>query len=304
LALLVGQMLVTLDLLPAVTFPLFHVLAIALPALAMLILVGQGLRGSLHAPTQRQVIGQMAVGAFATTSLAFSLEVLMLVVGVVVLVVAVALSPGGVAQLAELQAILEDPSQLQDTQVLAGWLLKPGILLSLVVMLVVVAPLIEEGVKSIGVPLLSLWRRAAPSPTQGWLWGMAIGSGFAIAEGLFNSAASWPFWAAIALLRIGATAMHISTAGVTGLGWAWTLIRRRPWPVLAAYLASVALHGLWNGLSVLMLVSSLWMMAEPGAAGPMAAAGLGVVVGLIGLLFLTLGIFAVAAYTTWWLRRN
>jgi hypothetical protein len=133
---------------------------------------------------------------------------------------------------------------------------------------------------------------------------MALGSGFAIAEGLFNSAASWPFWAVIALLRVGATAMHISTAGVTGLGWAWTLMRRRPGSILAAYLASVTLHGLWNGLTVLMLISSLWIMAEPGAAGPMAAAGLGVAIGLAGLLFLTLAIFAVAAYTTWWLRRN
>jgi RsiW-degrading membrane proteinase PrsW (M82 family) len=152
------------------------------------------------------------------------------------------------------------------------------------------------------------------------VWGVAVGTGFAITEGLFNGAANLTFWAGIALLRIGATAMHTTTAGLTGLGWARTLTSRRPlrlssgqafrlslrqaWPLLGGYLASVTLHGLWNGLTVLIVLSSLWTMARPEDSATVVVGGLGVLVGLTGLALLVLGIIVVAIYVTLRVRRG
>jgi hypothetical protein len=304
LALILGQSILWLDRLAPFLFPVFHLLGMALPPLGILALVGHSLRQAGPAPTRRQVVGQVAWGAFGTTAIAFTLEVLAAAAGLLVLAVIIALRPDGPAQLAELQAMLADPSQLADLQRLADWLLRPGSILSVAVLLMIVVPLIEEGVKSMGVPLLSLGRGGRPSLAQGWLWGMAAGAGFAITEGLFNSAASLPFWAGIALLRVGATAMHVITAGLTGLGWAATLTSRRPLPCLGGYLASVTLHGLWNGLTILIAVASLWMMARPGDPVSMAGGSLGLLVGLTGLALLVGTILGVAAYVTLRLRRG
>jgi RsiW-degrading membrane proteinase PrsW (M82 family) len=304
LAVVIGQAILSFNLLaPPLTFPFFHVLGVALPAIAMLALVGYGMKEAASAPTQRQVMGQMALGAFGATAIAFTLEALAVVIGLIIAGMAMALSPGGLAQLAELQAMLADPTRLQDPQTLARWLLNPAILIAVAMLLAVVAPLIEEGAKSIGVPLLALATRRKPALAQGWLWGIAVGTGFAIAEGLFNGAANLPFWAGIVLLRVGATAMHLGTAGITGLGWARTLASRRPWPLLGSYLTSVTLHGLWNGLTVMMVAASLWVMAQPEDSARMLVGETAVVTGFTGLLLLTLAIAGVAVYVTLRVRR-
>lgn len=304
MALVVGQAIISFDMLAPVTFPPFHLLGMALPAVAILMLVGYGVRGGTSPPTQRQIVGQASLGAFGAVAFAFALEVAVVIVGVFLLALVLALTPGGLAQMVELQAMLADPFRLQDPQTLARWLLKPWILIPGAILLTVIAPLIEEGAKSIGAPLFAWVIGEKPSPVRGWLWGMAVGTGFAITESLLNGAANLPFWAGIALLRVGSTVMHVATAGLTGLGWARTLAARRPWSLLGSYLASVALHGLWNGLTVLMVVASLWIMAQPDDPARMAAGGLGVVVGLGGLLFLTLAIIGLSTYITLRVRRG
>lgn len=304
LTLIMGQVILYFGLLAPATFPLFHVLGITIPAILILVLVAQGLKHISPAPTQGQMIGQIAWGSFGTTALAFTLEALAAAMGLVVVVVILAFSPGGLAQLNELQILLADPAILQDPQTLAHWLLKPAILLPVAVILIVVAPLIEEAVKSLGVPLLAWAMGRKPSPAQGWLGGIAVGAGFAITEGLFNSAAGLPFWAGIALLRVGATAMHMLTAGLTGRGWARTITSRRPTPLLGSYIASVTLHGLWNAMTVLIVASSLWMMIQPGDAFRATGGGLGILVGVIGLILLAATIVGVAVYVTLKVKRD
>ena len=304
LSLLIGQLIVSLGLLAPVTFPPFHVLGLSLPPVALLLLAGQALKHSPSAPTQRQVIGQVAVGALLAPAMAFTLEAAVAVIGLASIAVAMALAPGGLAELAELQALMADPALMSDPQTVTRWLLKPGILLPVILMLVVIAPLVEEAVKSVGVPLLARLSHTAPSLAQGWLWGMSVGVGFAITEGLFNGAANLPFWAGIAVLRAGAAGMHTVTAGLTGLGWAQTLASRRPLPVLGGYLASLALHSLWNGLTVLLVVASVWLMAEPDNPVKLAVGSLGILAGLIGLVLLTTTIVGVGAYITAWVRER
>jgi hypothetical protein len=291
LAVAVGQALISFDLLAPVTFPLFHVAGLALPAVAILTLTG---RATDRGATQRQVAGQVALGALGVTGVAFMLELGVILAGAVVVGLALALTPGGPALLAELRAIATNPARLRDMQMLSRWLLKPGILVPVIGLVVVIVPLIEEAAKGSGVPLLSLLLRRAPTPAQGWVWGVAVGTGFAIAEGLFNGAASLAFWAGIAVLRVGATAMHATNAGLTGLGWARTLASRRPWPLLVYYLAGVSLHGLWNALTMLIAVASLWTASRAGDAAAMMLGGLGMLAGLSGLALLALGILVVA----------
>ncbi len=290
-AIAVGQALISFDLLAPVTFPLFHVAGLALPALAVLALTG---RVADQGATQRQVAGQVVLGALGVTGVAFVLELAVIAVGVVVVGLLLTLTPGGSALLAELRAIVTNPARLRDMQALSRWLLNPEILVPVIGLVVVVVPLIEEAVKSSGVPLLSLLLRRTPTPAQGWVWGVAVGTGFAITEGLFNGAASLAFWAGIALLRVGATAMHATNAGLTGLGWAQTLASRRPWPLLVYYLASVSVHGLWNGLTMLITVASLWTVSRMGDPAAMMLGGLGMLAGLGGLVLLTLGVLAEA----------
>jgi hypothetical protein len=296
LAVAVGQALISFDLLAPVTFPLFHVAGLALPAVAILALTGRLTGGEVGTPpaSQRQVAGQVVLGALGVTAVAFMLELAVILAGAVLVGLILVLTPGGPAQLAELRAIVTNPARLRDVQVLSRWLLKPEILVPVIGLVVVAVPLIEEAAKSSGVPLLSLLLRRAPTPAQGWVWGVAVGTGFAISEGLFNGAASLPFWAGIALLRVGATAMHATNAGLTGLGWARTLGSRRPWPLLAYYLAGASMHGLWNALTMLIAVASLWTASRVGDATAMMLGGLGLLAGLSGLALLALGMLAVA----------
>jgi hypothetical protein len=289
-AVAVGQALISLNLLAPVTFPLFHVAGLALPAVAILALTGR-IAGGV---TRRQVAGQVALGALGVTAVAFTLEMAVVLAGVVVAGLILALTPGGLAQLAELRAMLADPARLADMQTLSRWLLRPEILLPVIGLVVVAVPLIEEAAKSGGTPLLAVALRRTPTAAQGWVWGVAVGTGFAISEGLFNGAASLAFWAGIALLRVGATAMHATNAGLTGLGWARTLGSRRPWPLLAYYLASVSVHGLWNALTMLIAVASLWTASRAGDPAAMMLGGLGMLAGLSGLALLTLGVLAAA----------
>lgn len=300
-ALAVGQLIISLGRLAAVAVAFFHVLAIALPAIAILILVGRGLKGSSRPAVRRQVIGEMSLGAFGATAVSLTLEGL---AGVSLLVVAIVLTPDALAQLVKLRGLLSGSSFMQNPQMLADWLLRPWILIPVIVLFVIIGPLVEEATKSLGVPLLFLWRGEPPSAAQGWLWGMAAGAGFAITEGVFNGAAGAGFFVVIALLRAGATIMHMTAAGLTGLGWSGTLARRRMGPLLRGYLAAVTLHATWNGLTLLIAISSIWMTVHPNALLQVGMAGLGAVVGVVGLVVLLIATASIAVYRTLRLKRQ
>jgi RsiW-degrading membrane proteinase PrsW (M82 family) len=300
-ALAVGQLIVSLGRLAAMAVAFFHVLAIALPAIGILILAARGLKDSSRTAARRQVIGEMSLGAFGATAVSLTLEG---VAGVSLLLVAILLTPDAVAQLVTLRGLLSGPSLMQNPQMLADRVLKPWILIPLIILFVIIGPLIEEATKSLGIPLLFLWRGEPPSPAQGWLWGMAAGAGFAITEGVFNGAAGVDFFVVIALLRAGATLMHMTTAGLTGRGWAGTLAERRVWPLLRGYLAAVTLHATWNGMTLLIAISSIWMTVHPNALLQAGMAGLGALVGVVGLIVLLIATASIAVYHVLRLKRQ
>jgi len=207
--------------------------------------------------------------------------------------------PGGDAWVQELFAYLQDPRLFQGTENLYGPLPSLPILIILGLLVLVVAPMIEELFKSLGVVIMK-YRR--PSKALAFFWGLTGGAGFALAEALFNGASSLEGWVGVATMRVGATAMHCLGGGLMGLGWYYLFATRRPWRLLGGYAASVSLHALWNVAASAMLVVSLSATSlATDEIGP-ALGGL-VILGL--MVFLSLlalsAIFAIF-YLTRWLR--
>jgi hypothetical protein len=295
LAVVAGQIVLTTDFLAPLIFPLFHFLGAVLPPLMVMAFVGQRLSSAAVPVRWREVVLQTGSGAFLAISLAFGLEA---VFGLFILFAAllvVALTPNGMAWLQELTANLHDPLWIADPVNLSQVLLSPSIAIALVLIFVVIAPLGEELFKPLGVALMS-YRR--PEAAQAFLWGVAGGAGFAIAEGLFNTAIALESWSMVVLLRVGSTLMHCLGSGLMGLGWYHLLRTRRPWHVLGTYAASVGLHVLWNVGAIGMAAVSLGTMASGADEISLALSGLGVLVSSAYLILLALFIAFAIYYLT------
>jgi RsiW-degrading membrane proteinase PrsW (M82 family) len=233
----------------------------------------------------REVVLQTGSGAFLATFLAFGVEAIFGLFTLFAVLLSVALTPNGMAWLQELTANLQDPLWIADPVNVSQVLLSPPIAIALVLVFVVIAPLGEELFKPLGVALMS-YRR--PGAARAFLWGVAGGAGFAMAEGLFNSAVALESWSAVVLLRVGSTLMHCLGSGLMGLGWYHLLRTRRPWHILATYVASVGLHVLWNVGAIGMAAISLGAMAFGADKVSLALSGLGLLVLGAYLILLTL----------------
>lgn len=244
----IGQVVLSYSPVPWLFFPYFYVLGIVLPVIAVLSLVGRCLaRGGL-ATNWREVLAQLGSGAFLGTAAAFALEIGLIFVLGLVAVVFLALTPGGFEQL---QTFLAEPQLAEgfpDLSQLQPLLRSPWLVGLVLFGIAVVAPAIEEAVKTLGVLLLS-YRR--PSQARAFLWGVAGGAGFALVEGLLNGAlvlAEEQMWAFSIVARAGTVVIHCLAGGLVGLGWQALFGGRRRWRGLGYYVVAVAMHGLWNAL--------------------------------------------------------
>lgn len=292
LAVAIGQILLSLDLMPVVTFPLFHVTAATLPSLVILALVGRSLCG---VTTWRDEILQLSSGAFVATPLAFVLEAVILMGLLMATLVSVALRPGGQELLQTLTAYLQDPAWLQDPAALAPALTSPAILTAALLVVAGIIPLVEETVKTVGIGLMAYRRPTLP---QALLWGLAGGAGFTLVEGLLNAASGVQMWAPVILLRAGTTLLHCFTGALMGVVWYKVLARQNWGHGLGLYAASIGIHGLWNALSVGMAVLSLGM-PQSGTAD-----SLGIVTVLALLLTLILAMALGLAGLTLYVRKH
>lgn len=275
-ALVLGQAVLSLSIMPVLAFPLLHIAASVLPALFVVAVVGRALGG---VTTWRDMVLQTSCGAFLAALAAFALEAVAILLITMAAIVGLALQPGGQELLVTLTSHLQDPTWLQDPDLLAPALLTPATMAATLVLVAVLIPLIEEAVKTIGVGLMS-YRR--PSPAQAVLWGLAAGAGFSIAEGLLNSATGLGAWLPTVLLRVGTTLLHCMTGALMGLAWHQLLSRRRWLRSLGLYLLSVTIHGLWNGLALVVLWLSLTSHGTNTASSSQLTASLG----MLGVLFL------------------
>jgi RsiW-degrading membrane proteinase PrsW (M82 family) len=267
----------------AILLPPVHVLAMSIPPLLILGLVGWGLRGT--GGTQRDVVAGTAGGGCLGLGIAMVLEVVIIIAVVVIATMGMMLIPGGVGQLYDLAQNMEDPSWLADASNIIDLLLSPIIVVSLFGLLCIVVPLIEETFKTLAGGVAGYWIR--PRPGRAFLWGVAAGAGFALAENLLNGAAGGAeSWAAIAVARVGATAMHCLASGLLGWGWGQLWTARRPLHLLGTLAIAVVIHGLWNGAAVGVAYAGMMAMAQEEAVRWTSAPGIAAIaiVAMMGLL--------------------
>ena len=123
----------------------------------------------------------------------------------------------------------------------------------LIMVVVIVAPIMEEGLKALGVALI-LPRH--PTRAAALALGVAVGAGFGVTEASLYGIGSLAdesetAWWTFMLIRGGATSMHALNTGMLGLALYFGRAQRRFFLPLRLYVAAVLLHGLWNGLAVL-----------------------------------------------------
>ena len=253
----------------------FHILALALPPLLLLWGAASLVKDSQF--TWRQSWGGLGGGAFGSVGLAFLIEAILLAVGVMIAATVMTASPDGLEKFRNLRPTLGGAA---DPALLRSLLRNPAVILGLLFSVSVVVPLIEEPIKSFVPALAGMWQTRTAK--QLFLWGVAGGAGFALFEGVVNGGLSTEQWGLVALLRVGSSAMHCFAAGLTGWGWGEALTRRKWLRLALAYAAAVVIHGIWNAVSIGMVVASEGL--DPGALQNTLVAGS---VGM--LIFLTLG---------------
>ncbi len=278
-----GQAVLTYSVLPAVVFPLLHVAASVLPPLFILAVVGHALRG---VTTWRRVVLQVSGGVLLAAPLAMIAETVAIVLITTAAITGLALQPGGQELLITVSSYLQDPALLQDPTGFVQGLLTPPIIAAVVLLVAVLIPLVEEAVKTIGVGFLANQR---PSLPQAVLWGLAAGAGFSIAEGLLNSAGALEAWLATVVLRLGTTLLHCLTSALVGVAWYQLFTQQRWARGLGFYLASVAIHGLWNGLAAVMAVLSVTVTGTGTDSNSQLVIALGTLTTLLLLGVLALG---------------
>jgi hypothetical protein len=165
---------------------------------------------------------------------------------------------------------------------------------------IVLAPLIEEVGKVLGVVAMS-YRR--PTLAQAFLWGLAAGAGLGVVENLFNTVAALEMWVVVLFLRLGATLMHCLGAGLMALGWQQVLAERQIWSLLKAYGVSVGLHVAWNALVIGIAATSIFAAGSPTEAFRTLSGGV-VLLLLGGLALLMVGMVALLVIITRRLQRT
>ncbi len=237
-------------------FAPLHLGLAALPAFLWLNLITLA-AGRYRAVTFRELI--VAIGSGATSiAMALPVEIVGFVISAIGVAIVALLLPGGAAEINRMGALVEQwrlvpPTDMQ--QILEA-IASPIVLVMLFLVFVIIAPLVEEVGKTLVMSLMGFWHR--PGLTQAFLWGAACGLGFAIIENVTNGASGlgerWG-WLGGMGMRAFATAMHMLTSGIIGLGWGF-FWRKRRWMLPLAYGIAMLFHALWN-LNAVMSIGGM-----------------------------------------------
>lgn len=119
----------------------------------------------------------------------------------------------------------------------------------------VVAPLVEEGLKPLGVVLIM---KRIQSPAEAFLLGIAAGIGFDMVETIGYIGSGQADWVSVAIVRIGAGLLHGLGAGMGALGWYYLIngkgVSRRWLKGFGGLGYAVLQHGIFNGSNLLGLI--------------------------------------------------
>ncbi len=224
---------------------------ILFPVVALVAWIGPRL--AARGFTWRGVWLHLVSGATLATSAAMVVELVgFLVLGAIIFVVALMVTPDASARLQELMNALSSGQLMQDDTLtrLMSW---PPFAILLALTLSGLAPLAEELLKPISVLFRLLRRRNELDPGAAFLLGTLCGAGFALVEGsLYAPNTYGSGWWLDTVARAGGTLLHSFNAGLVAWGWAELIVRRRGRRWLLAIVTALALHGAWNGAAVLL----------------------------------------------------
>jgi hypothetical protein len=296
LALLVGYWVTSIDTINWLLLPPIHVIAIGLPVLWLLYL---GIR-KLPTGSLQRIWGVFGSGLVLGPTLIFVSEFFAMLAFGFILLIPLSQQPELQQELNTLLQRLQvsPPSSAGMTQLVAPFFTRPAVILSVLTFIAVIVPLIEEALKPIGVWLLA---GSSLTPTEGFTAGLLSGAGYALFESLVLSSGGQD-WVFLVTARIGTAVIHILTAGLTGWALALAWREKRYFILGLTYLAAVFIHGLWNGMTLMITFSSfaetpdlqdtLPLVTRLGSIGPIA------------LGFITLAAFTVLLLSNRALRRS
>ncbi len=231
--------------------PLFYLPAIALPVLTLLWI---GL-GGLPLGSRQRLWGTFGIGMLAGPGLAALAESVIYLSLAVLGLGLLAFHPEWMGTFTQIETQLASARDLDTIlAVLAPYLMNPLVILLAVFVMAGLVPLIEELVKPIAVWLLAGRLR---SPAQGFALGILSGAGFALVEGLVAASSAGEDWSVLAVARAGGSLMHILATGLMGWGIASAWQERRILRLIGSYALSVSIHGLWNGMTVMIVFGGL-----------------------------------------------
>lgn len=269
--------------------PPLQLLAIGLPIWWLFEMARRG----LSIGNQQRGWGVFNFGVFITTPLLMVLEIVVMVA--LVLGYAIWVSQNE-AVLRSLQLLSEQISRLRGNPqailpLVMPYLQNPVVIYAILAVIAGLMPMLEELFKP-----LALWVFAGLplTPAQGFVGGALSGAAFAIIESLFYL--SMPVgenWAALVIGRSGTCLLHITTTALVGRAMANAWGKGAYLQLGGTYLLAVALHGLWNALSIISglaatfnpVPADLRVFVSISQVTPYAIAAL--VVLLFGLLWLS-----------------
>ena len=227
-------------------------LAVAIPAVWFLRLGA----GSQWGKNPKRNSGLLTFSLSFTTYFILILEMVLFFAVVVGVLAALARNPQMMEVLENLMPLLEGANLAPEEliELLAPLLSTPPIFIGILLLVALLIPMIEEAFKTLGVWLL---KGRGISPAEGFVAGMFSGAGFALVEGLLNSAtvasSTSTDWLGFVVGRLGGTLLHIFNGGLLGWAMASAWQGKKPAKVVGIYFLTVLLHGIWNGLAILEL---------------------------------------------------
>ncbi len=258
--------------------PIFHVPAIGIPILWLSYLAVRDL--PLGSP--QRAWGLLGSGSVLAPLFILFAEVLVLLAGVITWSIWMSGQPGMLDELSILAERLRQAGNSPQliAHIISPYLKDPLVIFSAFTFAAVIVPLIEEAIKPLGVWFLAGSRL---TPAEGFTAGILCGAGYALVESLTLSADSGNDWVSLVFARIGTAVVHILTSGLTGWALASAWREKRYFRLGVTYLGAVLLHGLWNGLTMLIVIADLSLPAAQLGQHLLSQAYQIVPYGLVGL---------------------
>lgn len=250
-ALIVGYWVVQSEIANWLLLPILTLPAVVLP---LFVLLGFGIRG-LPLGTRWQSWNSFGLAMTLTPFILVFLELFALLFIVVVVVVILMSQPGFETTILQLSSQMEnlDPQSKAAQDLIAPYVLKPGVIITALLYFAMIVPLLEELLKPLGVWFFA---KRLTSPAQGFALGALSGSAYGLIETLGVSAQT-AGWSTLLLSRIGTGALHITTSALMGAAIVYAIRERRYLRLLFTYALSVSLHGLWNTLAIFFAFATI-----------------------------------------------